>query len=103
MKQPVSKWEEQIQVIHTLYDSSPDNTVNFDGQALQARRRMSCRHHQLESHVHQLTWQLAVNEHLMMTGKYGDGWLPIGYTPELFEDHAAQIKKSMDENGRSDD
>ena len=38
---------------------------------------------------------------LQMTGKYGDGWLPIGYTPELFEDHAATIKKSMQENGRT--
>ena len=38
---------------------------------------------------------------LALTGKLGDGWLPIGYTPELFEDHAAQIKKSMDENNRT--
>ena len=28
-------------------------------------------------------------------------WLPIGYTPELFEDHAAKITKSMKENNRS--
>jgi phthiodiolone/phenolphthiodiolone dimycocerosates ketoreductase len=38
---------------------------------------------------------------LAMTGKLGDGWLPIGYTPELFEDHAAQITKSMNENNRT--
>ena len=38
---------------------------------------------------------------LALTGKLGDGWLPIGYTPELFEDHAAQIKVSMDENNRT--
>ncbi|HSA76651.1 MAG TPA: LLM class flavin-dependent oxidoreductase, partial [Nitrosarchaeum sp.] len=36
-----------------------------------------------------------------MTGKYGDGWLPIGYTPELFEDHAKTIKDAMKEEGRS--
>jgi phthiodiolone/phenolphthiodiolone dimycocerosates ketoreductase len=38
---------------------------------------------------------------LQMTGKYGDGWLPIGYTPELFEDHAKTIKQSMKDSGRS--
>ena len=38
---------------------------------------------------------------LMLTGKYGEGWLPIGYTPELFEDHKKQIEVSMDENNRT--
>jgi phthiodiolone/phenolphthiodiolone dimycocerosates ketoreductase len=38
---------------------------------------------------------------LAMTGKYGDGWLPIGYTPELFEDHKKQIEVSMNENNRT--
>ena len=40
---------------------------------------------------------------LKMTGKYGDGWLPIGYTPELFEDHKNQIVDSMNENGRTEE
>ena len=30
-EKPVSKWEEQIQVIHKLYGSTPDNTVDFYG------------------------------------------------------------------------
>jgi len=38
---------------------------------------------------------------LALTGKYGDGWLPIGYTPELFEDHKRQIEVSMNENNRT--
>jgi phthiodiolone/phenolphthiodiolone dimycocerosates ketoreductase len=38
---------------------------------------------------------------LALTGKYGDGWLPIGYTPELFEDHKKQIEVSMNENNRT--
>ncbi|MEK0370734.1 MAG: LLM class flavin-dependent oxidoreductase, partial [Nitrosopumilus sp.] len=38
---------------------------------------------------------------LALTGKLGDGWLPIGYTPVLFADHKAQIEKSMDENNRT--
>ena len=31
-EKPVSKWEEQIETIHTLYDSTPDNTVNYEGK-----------------------------------------------------------------------
>ena len=38
---------------------------------------------------------------LQLTGKYGDGWLPIGYTPELFEDHKKQIETSMNESNRT--
>ena len=38
---------------------------------------------------------------LELTGKLGDGWLPIGYTPELFEDHRKQIEVSMDKHGRT--
>jgi len=38
---------------------------------------------------------------LALTGKLGDGWLPIGYTPELFEDHRKQIEVSMDANDRT--
>ena len=38
---------------------------------------------------------------LDLTGKLGEGWLPIGYTPELFEDHRIQIETAMDKYGRS--
>ncbi len=38
---------------------------------------------------------------LELTGKLGEGWLPIGYTPELFEDHRKQIEASMEKHGRT--
>ena len=98
-EKPVSKWEEQIQVIQKLYGSSPDNTVDFDGK-----------YYKLEGACLQappirkpgppIYMAAGGSRTLQMTGKYGDGWLPIGYTPELFEDHADIIKKSMQENGR---
>jgi len=100
-EKPVSKWEEQIQVIQKLYESSPDNTVDFDGK-----------YYKLEGACLQappirkpgppIYMAAGGSRTLAMTGKYGDGWLPIGYTPELFEDHAGIIKKSMQENGRDD-
>ena len=31
-EKPVSKWEEQIEVIHKLYESTPDNVVSYDGK-----------------------------------------------------------------------
>ena len=101
-EKPVSKWEEQIQVIKILYGSSPDHTVNFEGK-----------YYKLEGACLQappirkpyppIYMASGGTRTLRLTGKYGDGWLPIGYTPELFEDHATQIKKSMDENGRTEE
>jgi phthiodiolone/phenolphthiodiolone dimycocerosates ketoreductase len=100
-EKPVSKWEEQIQVIHTLYDSSPDNTVNFDGKFYKLEG--ACLQAPSIRKPRPPTYMAAGGTRTLgLTGKYGDGWLPIGYTPELFEDHASQIKKSMDENGRTD-
>ena len=99
-EKPVSKWEEQIQVIETLYKSSPDNTVNFDGKYYQLKG--ACLQAPPIRDPHPPTYMASGGTRtLRLTGKYGNGWLPIGYTPELFEDHAAQIKKSMEENGRA--
>ncbi len=100
-ERPVSKWEEQLQVIKLLYDSSPDNKVNFDGKfyklkdaCLQAK---SIRSPNLPIYM-----AAGGKRTLAIVGKYGDGWLPIGYTPKLFEDHAILIKKSMKDNGRDE-
>jgi len=99
-EKPVSKWEEQIQVIEALYKSSPDNTVNFDGKYYQLKA--ACLQAPPIRDPHPPTYMASGGTRtLRLTGKYGNGWLPIGYTPELFEDHAAQIKKSMDENNRT--
>lgn len=100
-EKPVSKWEEQIQLIKKLYGSSPQNTVDFEGKyyklegaCLQAPS--------IRKPFPPIYMAAGGTRTLMLTGKLGEGWLPIGYTPELFEDHAAQIKKSMDENGRTE-
>jgi len=99
-EKPVSKWEEQIQVIHKLYDSTPDNTVSFDGKYYKLEG--ACLQAPPIRKPRPPTYMAAGGKRtLAMTGKLGDGWLPIGYTPELFADHKAQIEKSLDENNRT--
>ena len=101
-EKPVSKWEEQIQVIKALYGSSPDHTVDFTGKYYKLEG--ACLQAPPIRKPYPPTYLAAGGTRtLMLTGKYGEGWLPIGYTPELFEDHAAQIRKSMDENGRTEE
>jgi phthiodiolone/phenolphthiodiolone dimycocerosates ketoreductase len=98
---PVSKWEEQLQVIKLLYESDPDNRVDFNGKYYQLSK--ACLQAKPIRNPHPPIYMAAGGQRtLQMTGKYGDGWLPIGYTPELFEDHVKVIKKSMSESGRTE-
>jgi len=100
-EKPVSKWEEQIQLIKKLYGSSPQNTVDFEGKYYKLKG--AClQAPPIRKPFPPIYMAAGGTRTLMLTGKLGEGWLPIGYTPELFEDHAAQIKKSMDENGRTE-
>ena len=99
-EKPVSKWEEQIQVVRKLYDSSPDNTVDYDGKYYQLKG--AClQARPIRKNNPPIYMASGGKRTLRLTGKYGNGWLPIGYTPELFEDHKAQIEQSMIQNGRS--
>jgi len=99
-EKPVSKWAEQIETIHKLYESTPDNTVSYDGKYYQLKG--ACLQAPPIRKPRPPTYMAAGGKRtLALTGKLGDGWLPIGYTPELFEDHVAQIKVSMDENNRT--
>lgn len=99
---PVSKWEEQIEIIHKLYESNPDNLVDYKGKYYELQS--ACLQAPSIRTPHIPTYMAAGGKRtLAMTGKLGDGWLPIGYTPELFEDHRSQIIKSMEVNNRSEE
>lgn len=99
-EKPVSKWEEQIQVIKTLYGSTPDHTVNYDGKYYKLEG--ACLQAPPIRKPHPPTYMASGGARtLELTGKLGEGWLPIGYTPELFEDHAKQIQVSMDKHNRT--
>jgi phthiodiolone/phenolphthiodiolone dimycocerosates ketoreductase len=96
---PVGRFAEQLQVIKLLFGSSPEHRVSFKGEFYQLEE--ACLQAKSIRKPHTPIYMAAgAPKTLALCGKYGDGWIPIGYTPELFEVHAKAIKDSMKENGR---
>jgi phthiodiolone/phenolphthiodiolone dimycocerosates ketoreductase len=98
-KKPVTKFREQLQVIEALFDSDPDNRVNYDGEyyklanaCLQAK---SIRKPRPPVYI-----AAGAPKTLELCAIYGDGWIPIGYTPALFKHHADIIKDHAKRIGR---
>jgi phthiodiolone/phenolphthiodiolone dimycocerosates ketoreductase len=96
---PVSKFKEQLEVIEKLFTSAPDRRVSYKGQyyslieaCLQAR---SIRKPRPPIYI-----AAGAPKTLELCAKYGDGWIPIGYTPELFKNHANVIRERAKEIGR---
>jgi phthiodiolone/phenolphthiodiolone dimycocerosates ketoreductase len=96
---PVSKFKEQLEVIEKLFTSEPDRRVSYKGQyyslieaCLQAR---SIRKPRPPIYI-----AAGAPKTLELCAKYGDGWIPIGYTPELFKNHANVIRERAKEIGR---
>ncbi len=99
-EKPVSKWAEQIELIKTLYKSTPDNTVDYEGKYYKLKG--ACLQAPSIRKPHPPTYMASGGKRtLALTGKLGEGWLPIGYTPELFEDHKKQIQDSMNKYQRT--
>lgn len=96
---PVSKFKEQLEVIEKLFTSEPDRRVSYKGQyyslieaCLQAR---SIRKPRPPIYI-----AAGAPKTLELCAKYGDGWIPIGYTPELFKNHANVVRERAKEIGR---
>jgi len=96
---PVSKFKEQLEVIEKLFESEPDRRVSYKGQhynlveaCLQAR---SIRKPRPPVYI-----AAGAPKTLELCARYGDGWIPIGYTPELFKNHANVIRDRAKEMGR---
>ena len=99
---PVGRFEEQLQVIKLLFGSSPDHRVNFKGEFYQLEE--AClQAKSIRKPAPPIYMAAGAPRTLALCGKYGDGWIPIGYTPELYAEHAKAIKASMKENGRTDE
>ncbi|MFL6483313.1 MAG: LLM class flavin-dependent oxidoreductase [Nitrososphaera sp.] len=88
---PVTKFKEQLEVIELLFGSDPENRVSYDGQyyklinaCLQAKSIRSPRP--------PVYIAAGAPKTLQLCAEYGDGWIPIGYTPELFTYHANVIR-----------
>src|SRR4029453_5094260 len=96
---PVSKFKEQLEVIEKLFESNPDNNVTYEGiyyklinACLQAQ---SIRKPRPPVYI-----AAGAPKTLELCAKYGDGWIPIGYTPALFKHHANVIKDHAKKNSR---
>jgi phthiodiolone/phenolphthiodiolone dimycocerosates ketoreductase len=96
---PVTKFKEQLEVIEKLFESNPDNKVNYDGKyyklieaCLQAK---SIRKPRPPVYI-----AAGAPKTLELCATFGDGWIPIGYTPELFKSHANVIKENAKRIGR---
>ena len=96
---PVTKLKEQLEVIEKLFHSDPDNRVDFNGQyykldnaCLQAK---SIRKPRPPVYI-----AAGAPKTLELCARYGDGWIPIGYTPELFKTHANVIQEHAKNAGR---
>jgi phthiodiolone/phenolphthiodiolone dimycocerosates ketoreductase len=97
---PVSKFKEQLEVIESLFESDPDHHVNYNGQyyklnnaCLQAKSIRSPRP--------PIFIAAGAPKTLELCAKYGDGWIPIGYTPELFRHHVNVITENAKKIGRN--
>jgi phthiodiolone/phenolphthiodiolone dimycocerosates ketoreductase len=96
---PVTKFKEQLEVIEKLFESNPDNKVNYDGKyyklieaCLQAK---SIRKPRPPVYI-----AAGAPKTLELCATFGDGWIPIGYTPELFKFHSNVIKENAKRIGR---
>ena len=97
---PVTKFKEQLEVIERLFDSDPDHRVNYEGQyykltnaCLQSK---TIRKPRIPIYI-----AAGAKKTLELCAIYGDGWIPIGYTPELFQRHAEVIRENAKKIGRN--
>ena len=98
-EKPVTKFKEQLEVIEKLFDSDPDNRVNYDGnyyKLINACLQTKC----IRQPRPPIYIAAGAPKTLELCATYGDGWIPIGYTPALFENHANVIKDHAKRLGR---
>ncbi|NHI92622.1 MAG: LLM class flavin-dependent oxidoreductase [Candidatus Lokiarchaeota archaeon] len=90
----VSHLEEAVQVIKLLFESSPKNKVNFDGDYFKLDQIFL----QFPIEKPPKLWLAAGSPRtLKITAKYADGWIPIGCTPKLYKEQL----KMVDSEGRN--
>jgi len=89
---PVTKFKEQLEVIHRLFESNPDNHVNYNGQYYKLNNA-SLQSKSIRKPRPPIYIAAGAPKTLELCARYGDGWIPIGYTPELFKHHANVIRQ----------
>lgn len=97
---PVTKFKEQLEVIEKLFNSDPDRRVNYEGQYYKLTN--ACLQSKTIRKPRPPIYIAAgAKKTLELCAIYGDGWIPIGYTPELFQRHAEVIRENAKKIGRN--
>jgi phthiodiolone/phenolphthiodiolone dimycocerosates ketoreductase len=96
---PVTKFKEQLEVIHRLFESGVDNHVNYDGEFYKLNDA-SLQTKSIRKPRPPIYIAAGAPKTLELCARYGDGWIPIGYTPELFRNHVNVIKENAKKIGR---
>lgn len=86
---PVSRLEEAVQVIKQLLGSSRRNKVTFNGEYYKMKRQFL----QFPTEDPPKIWLAAASPRTLgITAKYADGWVPVGYSPALYKQHAEIVR-----------
>jgi len=96
---PVAKFKEQLEVIHRLFESGADNHVSYDGEFYKLNDA-SLQTKSIRKPRPPIYIAAGAPKTLELCARYGDGWIPIGYTPELFRNHVNVIKENAKKIGR---
>lgn len=96
---PVAKFKEQLEVIHRLFESGVDNHVSYNGEFYKLNDA-SLQTKSIRMPRPPIYIAAGAPKTLELCARYGDGWIPIGYTPELFRNHVNVIKENAKKIGR---
>jgi phthiodiolone/phenolphthiodiolone dimycocerosates ketoreductase len=81
---PVTKFKEQLEVIARLFESGPDHRVNYQGEYY-TLTNACLQSSTIRKPRPPIYIAAGARKTLELCATYGDGWIPIGYTPELFQ------------------
>jgi phthiodiolone/phenolphthiodiolone dimycocerosates ketoreductase len=97
-EKPVDRLEEAIIIIKKLWES--DKNVNFNGQFWQLKNAI-LRLTPFKEGKFPPIWIAARGPRMLdITGRYGDGWLPIFLKSEIYKEKLNFIRKSAQKAGR---
>lgn len=97
-EKPVDRLEEAIIIIKRLWES--DKNVNYDGQFWKLKNAI-LRLTPFKKGKFPPIWIAARGPRMLdITGRFGDGWLPIFLKPEIYKEKLSILRKSAQKAGR---
>jgi phthiodiolone/phenolphthiodiolone dimycocerosates ketoreductase len=98
---PVSRLEEALEIVRSLWEK--EEKFDFDGQFWQLKNAiLTLRPHKVGKFPP--IWIAAHGPRMLdITGRLGDGWLPIYLKPNLYEEKLKLVRDSARKVGRSPD